>query len=713
MARTVIAATTSKPPVQEKGSQSGVGGLTWGALAGGDDFERVPELQWPQSVQTYRLMLNDAQVMSLLLGLLFPVRSYTWYLKPNGAKPEVVDRVSRNYNLPVGDQRFGDFNRRRAAGRFSFEKHLEDALRALQYGHYFFNQVGDISMVNGRLQWNLRKLAPRPPRTLTEINVAQDGMLESIRQMGAPTDPPIPINALVAYVWDREGADWAGRSMLRPIYRNHLVKDRILRVGAINIERAGGIPYANAPEGASGDEIRELDRIVRSFRVGEGAGVALPHGAQLKFAAAAGGDGAVNYIKLQNEEMARAFLSMVQTLGQSSSGSGGALALGQVQMDWLGLAQETIAKWFRDVFNEHVIEDDVEWNEGPEEEFAPLLDFETANAPDPEAGFQEADGEDDGLQVEPDGDVAASLGLRRSPSRARALRARQPSGRRRGGSQDGAVRAAGQASPVSLPDRPLRREPFEHEIRAATDFASMDSTWQAATNLLVAEVRTLQQYQIDELHDFIVEAGGDLDDLMEIEAQPQHSVVIADSLKRVSVVSVQQAIDEAREQGVEVTRPDASELAASLEERADAVDLMLTRDLAQAATRQAARLTGGGLSPAEVADATSAHLRGLSDAYLRDMLGGAVQQGINAGRKLVFQRDGEEGDVYASELLDEATCENCLRVDGTNYDTLASAERDYPTGGFKDCKGRERCRGTLVKVYKSEVAPTLLEPFGG
>lgn len=700
----VEAATTSKPPTSEQGSASGIGGLTWGALAGGDDFERVPELQWPSSVTAYRLMLNDAQVNSLMLGLLFPIRAYRWYLKPNGARPEVIDRISRNYNLPIDRAVLGqedEFNRRRAARRFSFEKHMEDALRALTYGHYFFEQLGEIT--GG--EWALRKLGPRPPRTLSEINVAKDGGLESIRQQTGPLTPPIPVNVLVAYVWDREGSDWVGRSMLRPIYKNHLVKDRILRVGAINIERAGGVPYINAPEGASGQEIKELDAIARAFRVGESAGAALPHGAQLKFAMAAGGDGAVNYIKLQNEEMARSFLEMAQTLGQSSSGSGGALALSTNHMDWLGLCQETIAKWFRDIFNEHVIEDDVEWNEGPNEEFAPLLDFETAQAPNPDAGLNAAVGQNDGLQLDPTGQAAAMIGFRRTPSRASAMR-QAPAGRR---SQ---VRGAGSnASPVALPARPLRRQPYEHEIRAATDFAQLDSTHQSAVNLLVSEVRTLQQYQIDQLHDQIVEAAGNLDSIMEIEADPQHANVIRDRLMVVAAISIQQAVDEANRQGVEVLRPTAEDLAASLEERANAVDLMLTRDLAQAAARQAARLTGGGLDSAEVAAATRTHLRGLSDAYLRDMLGGATQQAVNAGRKLVFQRDGEQGDVYASELLDSNTCTHCVGIDGTQYDSLATAERDYPTGGFKDCEGRERCRGTLVKVYTSETPATLQAPF--
>lgn len=690
-----IEAATAAPPTTERGSETGDSGIIgWGTWAGGGDLlERVTELVWPQSPRTYRYMLNDAQINSLVLGLTLPIRSFRWFLEPNGAKPEVVDRISRDYNLPVGRETL-DYNRRRGARRFSFAKHLEDALRALVYGHFFFEQVGEVAKQDGL--WHLRKLGVRSPLTLTEINVARDGGLESIRQQTGPETQPIPVTALLAYVWDREGSNWTGRSMLRPIYRNHLVKDRVLRVGAINIERAGGVPYIEAPDGATGDQIRELDALARRFRVGEGAGAALPHGAQLKFAAAAGGDGAVNYIKLQNEEMARSFLQMIQVLGQTQTGS---RALGSEFNDIAGIVQNTIAQWFADIFNEHMIEDDVEWNEGPAEEYAPLLSFESG-AVDPMEGFDSAVGEDDGLSINPAGDVAAMLGLRTS-GRARAMRRQQrPSA------------GAALASPVSLPPRPLRRQPYEHEVRAAVDFAVIDSTYESALMLLEQEVRQLQQYQIDQLHDAIVAAAGDLDDLAELECDPISAVVIATRLRAVSALAVSQAAAEASRQGVELTPPDASELDAAHDLRSEAVDRLLAQSLAQTASRNAVRLTGGSLAPEEVANDVRTYLRSLSGAYLRDILGGAIQQSINSGRKLVFNRDSEDGDLYASELLDSNTCSRCIGVDGRQYDTMESAERDYPTGGFKDCEGRERCRGTLVKVYKNETAPALQEPFG-
>jgi hypothetical protein len=56
-------------------------------------------------------------------------------------------------------------------------------------------------------------------------------------------------------------------------------------------------------------------------------------------------------------------------------------------------------------------------------------------------------------------------------------------------------------------------------------------------------------------------------------------------------------------------------------------------------------------------------------------------------------------EIYASELLDGATCDRCAAVDGKEYATMAEALVEYETGGYGACRGGARCRGTLVSVY--------------
>jgi hypothetical protein len=93
------------------------------------------------------------------------------------------------------------------------------------------------------------------------------------------------------------------------------------------------------------------------------------------------------------------------------------------------------------------------------------------------------------------------------------------------------------------------------------------------------------------------------------------------------------------------------------------------------------------------------YLRGLRRRYFEDQLGGAVTSAQNAARVQAMD-DAPPERIYASEILDTNTCKPCRVIDGREYSNLAAALRDYPTGGFRACQGRHRCRGTLVAVYR-------------
>jgi hypothetical protein len=66
--------------------------------------ETVPELAWPNSINTYSAMRTDAQIASLLLAFTLPIRRYRWFINPNGARDEVVEDVANDFNLPIEGQ---------------------------------------------------------------------------------------------------------------------------------------------------------------------------------------------------------------------------------------------------------------------------------------------------------------------------------------------------------------------------------------------------------------------------------------------------------------------------------------------------------------------------------------------------------------------------------------------------------------------------------
>ena len=89
-----------------------------------------------------------------------------------------------------------------------------------------------------------------------------------------------------------------------------------------------------------------------------------------------------------------------------------------------------------------------------------------------------------------------------------------------------------------------------------------------------------------------------------------------------------------------------------------------------------------------------------------DFAKNTAHQAGQYGRGQALQQLPEPANVYASELNDSSTCDSCARVDGTSYASLADAMIDYPIGlggGFVDCYGGPRCRGTVVAVWSENL----------
>lgn len=361
--------------------------MAWSSFI--DVYEYVPDLVWPNSVTMFNQMRTDSQLAALWTAVMYGCSQMRFIIDDNGADPTMVEQISEDLNLPIKGAEHTPH--RRMKKRFSHQKHLMQAFLALIYGHMYFEQVGEIR--DGL--WRLRKLAPRMPMTIGEIKVAPDGGLVSIKQSGLNIGgrlvgnsvagaPEIPVDRLTAFIFQQEGANWVGRSMFRDCYKNWLIKDRLMRIDAVNHERAGGVPYAvGAPESTTGD-LAALGKMMREFKIGETAGGAVPYGAKVEVARGTGSDVAKS-IQMHDEAMARRFLLMVANLAQGGSHVG-SYSLGEVFNDMFVLGQRAIVQWYCDVMNEHVIEDWVDWNYGEDTDLVPVLTWE---------------GEEDMLGVEP------------------------------------------------------------------------------------------------------------------------------------------------------------------------------------------------------------------------------------------------------------------------------------------------------------------------
>lgn len=344
-----------------------------------DLSEDTPELQWPQNVIVYdRMRRTDSQVIGTLYGVTLPLRQAHWYIDPRDADPAKVEQLCSDLNLPMAGM--DPPTAQRTRDRFSFRQHLREALLVLPYGHMPFEQVYRI--VDGMAR--LRKLAPRMPRTLSKINTSDDGGLAGIVQTnfeGALARQPeveIGVDRLVYYCNEREGGAWQGNSILRSSYKNWTLKERLLRVASMTIERNGmGIPAVDAPQGTSQSQLQELAKMAEAYRAGDKSGLALPYGARLRLIGVEGSiPDALPLIRYHDEQITRPMLEMFMQLGMTQTGS---RALGSSFLDFFAMALDAHAGQIADTFTMYQIEDYFDLNWGPNEP-APALACQTIDA---------------------------------------------------------------------------------------------------------------------------------------------------------------------------------------------------------------------------------------------------------------------------------------------------------------------------------------------
>lgn len=683
--------------------------------------EHVPELQEPRAPETYDRILTDAQAWSLFTGTVLPIEDYGWWVHPNGNDEARVALLAEDVGLPMfanaseaatyfADRDTGQSDlveRTSLPGEFDFGELLHEALFALAFGRYYFNWSGEIR--DGR--WRLVDMAPLHPSTVTTISADRRGNLEYVVQRNAATfsvyggmayagpPPKITQAELVPFVfWPDSTRKWLGRSLFRPLYRNWLCKDVLIRVDVTNHERAGGVPWIETDERYQGKSLDDLQRLASEFRVDEEGGAALPPGALLRLARAGGTD-IVGSIRYHDEQMSKVWAAMVRELGATPNGS---RALGQTMVDLETLARRAIAGWFAKTVNRWVMARWWLWNYG--ERNAPVVRF---TPPALEAGAAPLPVAVEPLPGAGDTDPALEVAARGRPTRAATG---FPSPR------PAAAAAAPPSRPMAearsrVPSRALRRDLTPLEVAAGVDFAAIDAVYEDTAAELARVFRDeVLPEQLDAVRESIAytRTGTErvritADAMAKIEIPVVGSDALVDRLTAVAVRGAAEAAAELTAQGAAVFAPGEDAVRAVVADHARAISRLVANGVGLAVTRRAVQMARSGLSSAELAEDVAGHVGAMAHTWETDQLAGATQQALNAGRMHVFAQVEGQGTAYASEVLDAATCEACAGVDGREYPDMQAALRDYPSGGFRDCRGGPRCRGTVVVVMHDEV----------
>lgn len=355
--------------------------ISWGPGGTVSPFETNPELYWPHSMSIYdKMRSTDSQIRSLLQAIARPILKTAWQVQGSEVRSDVIDVVERELGLQTDQE--GRF--RRSTNGFSWDEFLRQALTFLPFGHSVFEPIYAVDDAV-----HLSRMAFRPQRTIAAWNVANDGSLESIEQYvtrktetGWHQDKvAIPAEKLVVFVNEREGADWAGQSILRACYINWLMKSQIMRYDAMAIERNGmGLPVLRI---GMGEDANKAQRVVEEIRMGERAGVVLPDTQSLELLGVSGTTkDAMPSLNFHNQEIGRSALAMFLNLGHDR----GSQSLGETFEDLFVASLNAVSSYVEEVVTEGIIRPLVRYNFGPDEPYpvvtADELTTDTALSPE-------------------------------------------------------------------------------------------------------------------------------------------------------------------------------------------------------------------------------------------------------------------------------------------------------------------------------------------
>ena len=261
----------------------------------------------------------------------------------------------------------------------------------------------------------------------------------------------------------------------------------------------------------------------------------------------------------------------------------------------------------------------------------------------------------------------------------------------------------------------LRRNLNQWESASHTDFVRMQEAWMSAVDSVWEAIEPIRVEQRASLAEqvFVAAEQDDLDALTSLSlSDTAIQAILFEHMTRAAEEAGQQQQEEAEAQGVDV--PDWSldneNLTAAfgldlLQSISEVTARVINTSFIQSAIRRALSLIGRPqISPEQVREQVNQHLEELSDASPRESIGGAITSAQNEGRRTVLAVAPEASQYVASEILDRNVCGPCRQIDGTTFDSLPDATEQYPSGGFRNCLGGIRCRGTIVAVWD--------DPFG-
>jgi hypothetical protein len=325
------------------------------------------------TVDNIDLMRSDAYLASVEKGILQPIVQGDQIL--SFEDPSALNDPNLKYILSFMQDQFKNNNMTKAR---------RDAALSVIYGFYILENV----MEERNNKWHTVKFAPRQPRTAYKWYPDKHGELQTLEQLVYAYAPdglsgtwehiPIDKDYLLVFSHCKEGNYFPGRPEFRPLYREWLIKDTVMRTLMTAIGRVGaGVPTAiindEAPvttqnaDGVSTTGVMDsVIKALESLQNSETVSLVLKHIKSFSFQTVA--PQAItalmtDIVRYCDEAMGKSVYQMIVNMGTTATG---ARALGEVFEDKFIDFETAIAAEIDEVFDQQYIKRMVQWNFGPQ-----------------------------------------------------------------------------------------------------------------------------------------------------------------------------------------------------------------------------------------------------------------------------------------------------------------------------------------------------------
>jgi len=312
-----------------------------------------------------KMRRSDYNVIMLLRAVKNPIKAAHWEFCP------CDDTEESKQDAKFITHVFDDM-------KHPFKKFIGEALTMVDFGHSVFEITHKIVPDSEFGSYvGLKELAWRSPRTIYQWNVdPSSGDLTSITQIAngdLDVYVDIPVEFLIYFNIDQEGANFEGISMLRACYGNWIRKNNSLKLNAAGIEKyAIPTPVATIPEGMQGtQQFANLVSILEAYTSHQTNFITIPKGWEIDFNSNGSYDPSKveNSVDSEDKRMSKAFLAnFLELIG------GGSYALSQDLSDFFLSGLDHLANEIADKINMQLIPHLIDINFGPRKTY-PKLKF--------------------------------------------------------------------------------------------------------------------------------------------------------------------------------------------------------------------------------------------------------------------------------------------------------------------------------------------------